>query len=267
MLTQLKSMFVVSAVLVAGVASANPRALPFTYPSESLPQGQIEFEQFVDMTPVPALTLEGDRRLQPLATMTTELEYGITSALELGLYLQLSSDPSLGAGFSPFLFDGVKQRLRYRLADPGEWPVDVAFYAEIAELHDELELEGKVILQRRFGQFRVASNLVIEREFYYAGEQEWVFAPTLGLTFEPNPSLSVGLESFLNAEFGAEEELAAESFNASPQVYVGPTGMYQWKRLWLSAGAYVRATEFDRLAQDGDRFGRFWVRGIVGLEI
>lgn len=257
--------FVLSGCLFAGVAAANPRALPFTYPTESLPEGEIEFEQFVDLTPVRGLNLEGERSLQPLAVLTTELEYGITDALELGLYLQLSSDPSLGTGVTPVFLDGVKQRLRYRLADPGEWPVDVAFYGEVAELHDELELEGKVLLQRRFGPFRVATNLVLEHELYYSGEREWVFAPTLGVTWSPRASFSLGLEGFLHMEFGNPE--AEGSFNAAPHLFVGPAVMYQWKRLWLSAGAYVRTDSWNRPAQDGDAFGRVWTRAIVGLSI
>ena len=82
-----------------------------------------------------------------------EIEYGITDRLELGLYLTLQpvdldfpTAPDLGEG------NGVKQRLRYRFADSGVWPVDVAVYGELTENQREIELEGKIILQRRVGR-------------------------------------------------------------------------------------------------------------------
>ena len=42
----------VVALLTCVPALANPRVLPFTYPYESLAQGGLEIEQFVDLTPV-----------------------------------------------------------------------------------------------------------------------------------------------------------------------------------------------------------------------
>ena len=89
----------------------------------------------------------------------TEIEYGLTDRLELGLYLTLAPmDPSVM--FAPSMPEGtgVKQRLRYRFADAGRWPVDVAVYGEVTENQREIELEGKVILQRRLGPFRIAAN-------------------------------------------------------------------------------------------------------------
>jgi hypothetical protein len=39
---------------------------------------------------------------------------------------------------------GIKQRLRYRFADAGRWPIDVALYGEVTENDREIELEAKV---------------------------------------------------------------------------------------------------------------------------
>src|SRR5689334_9210226 len=71
-------------------ALANPRALPFTYPYETLPQGEAEIEQYIDMTPTKATFSSGIPTTTALFLFQTEYEYGITDRLELGLYVQLA---------------------------------------------------------------------------------------------------------------------------------------------------------------------------------
>src|SRR4051812_26616158 len=143
-------------------ARANPRPLPFSYPYETLPAESAELEQYVDLTPVriadPEDTTGNGRIWDQQYRLQTEFEYGITDRLELGLYLVLAND----AG-GPLAFDGLKQRLRYRIADEGELPVDIGLYGEIAEFHDELEFEEKLILSKRFGKLRIMSNLWFEQ--------------------------------------------------------------------------------------------------------
>ena len=46
----------VAASVVSSRASANPRALPFTYTSDQNAAGDVEIEQFVDIAPRKALT-------------------------------------------------------------------------------------------------------------------------------------------------------------------------------------------------------------------
>src|SRR3954468_8826688 len=174
---------VTAALLAPAAASANPRPLPFSYPYETLPAQGMEIEQVVDLTPIRVLDGSGDERWTPRSTLVTEIEYGITSRLELGIYIQLADTPSSGND-APLRFDGLKQRLRYRFADPGAWPVDVAIYGEVSELRNELELEAKIILQRRLGPVRLVTNLWAEREIYYSERREWVLHPTAGASYE-----------------------------------------------------------------------------------
>ena len=56
------------------------------------------------------------------------------------------------------VFDGIKQRVRYRIMDAGVAPIDVSLYAELAELHDEIELEVKINVQKRLGPVRLMAN-------------------------------------------------------------------------------------------------------------
>ncbi len=249
---------------VCSAAFANPRALPFTYPYETLAKDGLEIEQFVDLTPVRSYDQTGALTWTPRAVLTTEVEYGITSKLELGLYFQFSSDPGASSGEDALRFDGVKQRLRYRLAEQGDWPVDVSLYLEIAELRNEIEVEAKINLQRRFGPVRVMVNLWAEREFYYNGEQEWVLHPTAGATIQLAAWIHLGIEYWLHAELGGP---GGTSFNAQPHHFLGPTLMVQFKRLWWSMAPYIRLDGIGRTAVRGDQFGRVWIRSVIGIDL
>ena len=258
---------------VSAEARANPRPLPFTYQSETLPQGAVEVEQFVDLVPLRAATFGGDPLWFLASEMQTEFEVGLTDKLELGLYLTFVPQPSPEyATQVPTLLEGngIKQRLRYRLADAGAWPVDVALYGEVSENEREIELEGKIILQRRVGRVRFITNLWAEREYYFTGRREWVINPTLGVTAELTPRYHLGAEGWMRAEF-PDGFTGPRPFNLGPVAYVGPAFMMNFGRLWWSTGAYVRVTDFDRVVQapngglPGDAYGHFWFRTIVGL--
>ena len=264
----------VALVALPRVAVANPRPLPFTYTAQTLPEGEVELEQYVDMTPVKALEIPSGEVAPILATaLQTEFEYGITDKLELGLYASFAPKPGSFAGVPDLLWkNGLKQRLRYRLADPGEWPVDIAVYGEVAEMQEEIEVEGKVILERRFGDLRIATNLWAEREFHLdKPEQAWVLNPTLGMTYQVTPVVHPGLEGWMRVEFEDEEEEEAgkpeppREFNAGPHAYVGPTMLLSFGQFWWSTGVYVRATDFGRSATVGDAYGAIWARTIIGV--
>jgi hypothetical protein len=259
------------AVLAGGAARANPRPLPFTYQAETLPQGAVEVEQFVDLVPVRVLsaTSATGAPIWFLASQfQTEFEVGLTDRLELGLYVSVV--PRAGEDFMdvpvlPF-GNGLRQRLRYHVANPETWPVDVSLYGEVSENEREIELEGKIILQRRVGPVRFITNLWAEHEFYLDGHHEWVLNPTLGVTGELSPRYSIGAESWMRAEYPTDAP-ATRAFNLGPHVYAGPAFLASFGRLWWSTGAYVRLTELDRATQLGDAYGRFWFRTIIGLSL
>jgi hypothetical protein len=259
---------VATILFAAGAARANPRPLPFSYPYETLPEKGLEVEEVLDATPVRAFDATGTETWLLQSILVTEIEYGITPRLELGLYFQFLDERSI-SGAAPLRFDGIKQRLRYRFADAGAWPVDVAAYLELAELKNELEIEGKIILQKRFGRVAVTTNLWAEREMYYSGLKEWVFHPTLGASYQLRPSLYLGAEAWLIAEV-ADKKVpfdAVGSFNSGPLGWLGPTFSWQSERFWVTTGVYARLNDFNRPARIGDLYGRLWVRFMLGIEL
>jgi len=256
-------------MVLGGEALANPRALPFTYPYETLEKGALEVEQFVDVTPSLALSSStGEPANLGLFLFTTEFEYGLTDRLELGLYFQLA--PQAGDGFAgagALGATGAKQRLRYRIGREGELPVDLSVYGELTETDREFEIEAKINVQKRFGALRLMTNLWAEYELYYDGKREWVLNPTLGATYQVIPEFHVGVEGWMRAEFLETNPPPTRAFGLGPHGYVGPALMVNFGKLWWSVGGYFRVTDVNRPAEAGDTFGRFWVRAAAGVEM
>lgn len=262
------------AVGLASPAAANPHPNPFSYPYMTLPEGKLEIEQYTDLVPVrvekenPDGTIDGVTSLR--SVLTTELELGITDKVELGWYFQFRQGATAS---TPFLrFSGMKQRLRARFAEAGELPVDIGVYIEIAEYHDEIEFEQKLLLERRFGDITVVSNLWIEQEWYFqTKETKLIYNPTLGASYEVSPKLIVGAEYWVRGRFDKPDENASGPNNSdaptSAHHYLGPTLLLQTSNVFLSLGVYARLDGIGEAAVVDDPYGKIWVRSIIGLEL
>jgi len=268
MLRQSAVLITAAFLALPATARANPRPLPFTYQHEQLAPGSLEVEQAVDLTPLRALSDSTGAQLWYGHTeFLTEIEYGLANRLELGLYF--SFVPSAAAGFTQVARGlngtGLKQRLRYQLAPTGEWPVDVGVYGELSENEREVELEAKVILQRRIGKLRAMVNLTAEQEFYYDGTHDLVIAPSAGLTYEVTPSFQPGFEWWMRGEYPLENAPSPRPFGLGPAHYVGPVALFQFGELWWSTGVYLRVNELSHTMAPGEVFGPVWVRTMIGI--
>jgi hypothetical protein len=253
--------------LAPRLARANPMPLPFTYTYQTLGKGEGEVEQYVDFVPTKAIDAQGNPVWYAATQLQTEFEWGITDHLELGLYATLAPQPPGGLTGTASLTEsnGFKERLRLRIADEGVLPVDLAFYGEVVENDVEIEVEAKIILEKRFGHLRIAANLWGELERDYAArEVDWVANPTLGATYQLSPSVHLGAEGWMRGQWAANDP-QPRGFNLGPHAYVGPTVMFDFGKLWWSTGVYLRADEVDRAVQPGDAYGWIWVRSIVGV--
>lgn len=255
-------------------AAANPRPLPFSYPYETLPAEALEVEQYADLIPVRVLRELPDGTTEGVVSvrsqLQTELEYGLTDRLEIALYFTFRQGGSSG---TPFLrFQGLKQRVRYRFAEQGEWPVNVGVYLEIAELHNELEFEEKILLSRRFGPVNLVANLWIEQEWYFqTAEKKHIYNPTLGVTYELSPRLSLGAEYWVRGRFDSDRGPTDMDGTTDPTTstvhYAGPTLLLQAKKVWLAAGAYARLDQLGAGVTVGDPFGKVWIRALLGIDL
>jgi hypothetical protein len=259
---------VLGVTLSSANASATPRPLPVTYIYETLGEGEAEIEQYVDMSPTIATGVDTGKRTPYLASQfQTEYEYGITDRLELGLYVTIQPGYGTLSNTSTMMEgSGTKQRLRYRLFDEGVLPIDVGLYGEVTENENDIELEAKVILQKKFGDLRAVANLVGEHEFSYNGAQDWEINPSAGLVYQITPTVQPGVEYWVNAEW-PDSPTHPRPRVLGPNHYVGPTVLFDFGRIWWSTGAYLRVNNIGDEQQIGNAFGSVWFRTIVGVTL
>jgi len=257
--------------LATAAAHANPRALPFTYTTDTLAPGEVEIEQYVDLVALRAISSSSAAPAWYLpSAFQTEIEIGLAPRLELGLYLTFVPDPGepyAGKAVFPGAGNGLKQRLRYLLADPDAWPIDVGFYGEVVENEREIELEAKLLLQKRLDRIRIAANLSGELELYFSGQRELVLNPSLGATYEVSPRLHVGVDSWLRGEYPRNPRPATRTFGLGPAAYVGPAVMMSFGKLWWAVGGYVRVTDVSHDLQPGEPYGPVYVRSMIGYAL
>ena len=121
-----------------------------------------------------------------------ELEYGITDHLQLAYYEVFTWDRS-----QDWERDAFQVEAKYRFAEAGQWPVDLALYIEYKnpDGHRELRsdvLENKVILGKNLGRWNLAFNFVFEKELN--NSEPWEYEYTLGASYEVTPRFQVGVE-------------------------------------------------------------------------
>ncbi len=259
---------------LSAVAAANPHPLPFSYPYQTLAKGKIEIEEIADLIPmrVSRERLDGTRDAITAvrSELQTELEIGITDRLELGLYFDFKQGAS--AETPAMRFGGIKQRLRYRFAEEGDLPVDLGVYFELAEYYNEVEIEEKVFLSRRFGYLTAVCNLWVEQEYYFQ-DQQWklIYHPTVGGVYELSPNFMLGLEYWAHGRFDKGESGDSATGQDDGQSltggrhYLGPTVLLQLGEAWWSTGVYARLDHLGDATKVDDPYGKVWIRTMVGL--
>ncbi|MDP9002277.1 MAG: hypothetical protein M3O46_19470 [Myxococcota bacterium] len=258
-------------------ALATPRPLPFTYPYETNAEGELELEIYGDVSPVRVDALppgaqgsQASRRLwEPAYQLQNEIEYGINDRIELGYYQVFEAKP-LDGGANTMVFDGFKWRVRGRLAEAGQWPIDVALYLELETLHDETALEEKVILAKRFGRWHWMANLWVEESEHRPLDSRersfhFVVNPTTGLTYEVTSMFQPGAEYWARGELGTVGD-SVDIANNRVHHFLGPTVHVDFGKLWWSAGVYVDLNNTQD-PQPNEIYGPVWVRTVVGLSL
>ncbi len=267
--------FVLVSVSLAGPAAANPRPLPFTYPYATLPEGNLELELYTDVNPLRVQADAADatkgRLWEPGYVLQNEIEYGVTDRWELGFYQVFEGTPQAG-GSNSLQFDGLKFRVRTRLAEEGQWPIDVALYLELETMHDELSLEEKVLLHKSFGKFQWMANLWVEetksRPFdakSQGNSLQFIVNPTMGLTYQVTPTFHPGIEYWSRGQLTPIGE-GQERSNGAVHHFVGPTVHLNFGKLWWSVGVYANLNDSDK-PQVGDAYGPVWFRNVLGFDL
>ncbi len=130
-----------------------------------------------------------------------EIEYGLTDRLQLAYYEVVKWDRPKG-----WRRDALKVEAKYRFAEAGEWPMDVALYGEYEgpngrQDRDSDALEGKLILSKDLGPWNVVGNLIAARKI---NEHDlWALEYTAGVSYPVTQRVRLGVE--LRESLGAPE--------------------------------------------------------------
>lgn len=222
-------------VLGLGLAAiggwATERTFTFTYEPETMPKSGMEYEQWVSLRSGrnQAVGQENYNKWE----LREELEYGVTDNYTLSLYLNQSSesyrDPATGENFSEFRFDGISLENKYLVLDPAAHAVGLSLYLEPRFAGDEAELEEKIILGQRHGNWKWALNLTHATEWTdnfhnHEGELE----VSLGLARQLSTRWSIGIEA------RDHNELPGYDTWENTAVYVGPVVSYRQEKWWAA---------------------------------
>lgn len=238
----------VALILPEGTAFAHVRDYVLNQQYYTTKQGEFELEVYNDYN----LT-DFDRSSTHNLKQQFELEYGITNHWQIAYYEVAKWDHSKG-----YRRDALKIESKYRFAEAGRWPVNVALYGEYEGPNgpqdaDSDSLEGKLILSKDVGPWNVVGNLIAERKINQ--HDFWAVEYTAGVSYPVTSTARLGLE--LRETLGAPE---------------GEFGIRRKDhQLQLMPGLYANLTPHVRLLV-GPAFGLtkasddFQIRSIVEVE-
>ena len=234
--------------LLPTIASADERRFTYVYEPEVLPKGAMEFEQWITLrtqrTGGGAVQQGNFNRWE----LREELEYGVTDRYSVSLYLNAKSTSfkdyasSPPASASEFKFAGVSLENRYMLVNPVNHLVGITLYFEPTFSGDAVELEQKIIIGQRHGDWKWALNLGHAVEWEHdLHDVEGELEASFGIARDFARNWSVGLE------LRSHNVLADHRRWENGALFVGPAVNYRREKWWatLSVMPQVYGYNFD----------------------
>jgi hypothetical protein len=208
-------------------AGATERQFTYTYGSATLGAGEREIE------PWTTFRVGRDGYYSRLENRL-ELEVGLTDRLQTSWYLNLSTttgDAWIGQGNSRQSSQsvGVSSEWKYKLLDPVADAVGMALYLEGEGSSSEVEVEAKLILDKRLGNVLVAANLVGAHEWDLSSvttQREKFVEVDLGAAYFVTPSITVGAEV-------RDHNVIAEVWESSA-LFAGPAVSFAAETWWAA---------------------------------
>ena len=265
----------VAGLLAAGAlavpARADERRFTYTYEPETQLAGAAEFENWITLGTQRNSTVGQDNYNQ--WDFRQELEYGVTDRYTVGLYLneqaQSFRDPSTGANESSTSWKGFSLENRYNVLNPAEHAVGLTLYLEGTYSGEEAEIEEKIILGQRHGDWKWAFNLGQATDWENnLSDTEGELTGSLGLTRDLGKHWSVGLEAHADALAPGYKQFE----NAA--VFLGPVVGYRQDKWWAALTVAPQVYGWDRNgASDGNPHfelvdhERWNIRLLIGVDL
>jgi hypothetical protein len=216
-------------------SNADERRFGYVYEPEVLPKGGMEFEQWVTLGSQRTSAGEVGKENYNQWEIREELEYGVTDQYSVSLYLNGVNESYRDKTVTPFedkskfTFDGVSIENRYMLLNPADHAVGLTLYLEPRFAGDNAELEQKIIVGQRHGDWKWAMNLTHATEWednFHATEGEVEFSAGIARDFSPNWSLGI--------EVRDHNEIPEYERWENTAVFVGPVVNYRHEKWWAT---------------------------------
>ena len=214
---------------------ADERRFGYTYEPEVLPKGGMEFEQWVTLRTQRTGGAAVNQSNYNAWELREELEYGVTDRYSVSLYLNGKNTTFQDTSVAPatssskFEFQGVSIENRYMLLNPADHAVGLTLYLEPRFSWDEAEIEQKIILGQRHGDWKWALNLTHATEWsdnLHSTEGE--LEASFGVARDLNTHWSVGLEVRDHNELPEYKEWE------NTALFVGPVVNYRQEKWWAT---------------------------------
>lgn len=207
---------------------ATDRRFALSYETTTAPRGSIEYEQ--------SIFWKHGHGLDSLH-FRQELEFGVTDRFQLAVYL-FDFEHARENGQRSTAWAGSGIEAVYQLTDPNKSWLGSALYGEVLISDRELELEGKILLQKNLGPLILVYNGILEAKWEDHYEKPvGVLEQTLGLSYQFHPRFFGGLE--------AKHEVELEDWRHSGgnAVFVGPNISLRKGNFFLTAAGLFRVTD------------------------
>ena len=237
------SVVIILALSGLQAAHAQDRLFTYTYQSTVLNKGQREIESWNTLR-------TGREDFYARYDNRTEYEIGLGNNLQTAFYLNLTSKTKTETNNSVKSLSteneiGFSNEWKLKLLDPVADPLGLALYGEVGIASNEFELEGKILLDKKIGNFTIAANGVYEQEFapgYENNELEWEkekkLEGYLAFAYSLSPRFHFTQENAYRNVF-LEGELAHSA------LYSGLGFSYVHEKFWINFTALPQVAAFE----------------------
>jgi hypothetical protein len=167
-----------------------------------------------------------------------EFEIGLSNKLQTSVYIN-REQVSRGIIAATSNSNSFSSEWKYKLSDPVANKVGFALYGELTASTDEIEIEGKLIFDKKINRSLLAFNIVCENEMEFESEQNEFGPDEVELESEEvKLEFDLGYMYSLNKGFGIGMELKNDNifeegkWMNSP-LFLGPTLSYGGDRWWI----------------------------------
>ena len=245
--TLITSVFVLTCV---STLFAQDRVFTYTYQTGVLNPGQREIEVWNTMR-------SGSEGFYRALDSRIEFEFGLAKKLQTAFYLNMSNSAEevlhvndIGVAEVDIETEtewSFSSEWKYKISDPVANAIGTALYGELTVAPQELELEFKLLLDKKIGRSTHALNIVAENEWETeieveaGGEQEieqeaeFKFEFDYGYSYNINENWHIGLEA------RNKNQIEDGEWNASV-LHAGPGFSYAKGPIWINMTLFPQIT-------------------------